>query len=79
MSSEIHITLNAVDLGQIIDGLSIRAEEWERTACWLRGEMDTASELFLIQECSCPDEAERIARHYWSIVESIRNQTKHER
>ncbi len=69
-----HIELDDLDLGQILDGLDIRAESWERTAEYLRtGEMP-AGEFFIVEECGKPEEANGIAAHYRSIIRKIRSQ-----
>lgn len=74
MGRQITFTLDSLDVGQILDGLDIRAESWERTAEFLRtGNMPDDSP-FLIEECSNADEAEEIARHYRSIICKIRSQ-----
>jgi len=61
--------LDEFDVGQILDGLEVRATAWEKTAIYHRtGESpsDTA-----IEECSDADEAEKIATHYRSIITKI--------
>jgi len=68
------IQLHEIDLGQVLDGLEIRAQSWERTAAFLRTEGMPADELFIIEECSTPQEAERIAKHYRLIISEIRRQ-----
>jgi len=69
-----HIDLDELDLSQILDGLEIRAESWERTAEYLlTGEMP-AGESFIVEECSKAEEAEGIAARYRSIVRKIRIQ-----
>lgn len=66
------IELSDFDLGQVIDGLSIRAEAWEKTAEFYRtGE---PPEDFIIEECRDADEAEKIAAHYRSIVWKLQEQ-----
>jgi hypothetical protein len=74
MAPTYRIEIDELDLGQILDGMEIRAESWQRTAEYLRtGEMP-AGEFFIVEECSKPDEAEGIAEHYRSIVRKIRTQ-----
>jgi hypothetical protein len=66
------IELSQMDLGQLLDGLTIRAEAWEITARSYRtGEI---SDDILVEECRDADEAEQIARHYRSIISNIRKQ-----
>jgi hypothetical protein len=70
------IQLEDVDVFQLLDGLQIRAESWERTARYLRTEKMPDGEFFIIEECSKPEEADDIAAHYRSIVSKIREQTE---
>jgi hypothetical protein len=61
------IRLNGFDLGQAIDGLEDRATAWRNTATYLTtGEVPTID--FVAEECSCPEEAERLAVHYHGII-----------
>jgi hypothetical protein len=68
------IRLDEHDLGQAIEGLEIRAEAWEQTADFLRTEKFPEGEFFIVEDCSKPEEADSIAAHYRSIVETIRAQ-----
>jgi hypothetical protein len=74
MRTNYMIQLDSLDLGQLLDGLEIRAESWERTAQYLRTEEMPEGEFFVIEECSKPEEADDIAEHYRSIVRKIREQ-----
>ena len=66
------IELDELDLGQLLDGLEMRAESWERTAEYLRsGYIDGD---YLVEECSKPEEADDIAEHYRSIIRKIQSQ-----
>jgi hypothetical protein len=65
------ITLDSIDIGQLLDGLSDRAASWRRTADYLEG---GESEGCVIEECSDAEEAAKIAQHFEELVESIRNQ-----
>jgi L-serine deaminase len=76
MPKKYRIELEANDLGQALDGLECRAKSWEKTAQYLRTQEMPAGELFLIEECSDPEEAEQIAAHYRSIIEMIGEQMK---
>lgn len=74
MAKDYRIELDALDLGQLLDGLEARAESWQKTAEYLRaGEMPD-DELFIIEECSDAEEANGIAEHYRSIIGKIRQQ-----
>ena len=68
------ITLDSRDLGQVLDGLEIRAEAWEKTAEYLRTEQFPDGQAFIIEECNGPEEAEQIAVHYRTIIGNIRKQ-----
>jgi hypothetical protein len=45
------IQLDEHDLGQLLDGLEIRAESWERTAKYLRTERMPDDDMFVVEEC----------------------------
>lgn len=68
------IELNDLDLGQLLDGLATRAKSWERTAEYLRTDTQPEGEFFLAEECSKPEEADDIAKHYRCIIRKIQNQ-----
>jgi hypothetical protein len=69
------IELEANDLGQILDGLEVRARQWEDTASYLRiGE--SSDEFFMPEECRDVEEADHVARRYRSIIAEIRRQQK---
>ena len=74
MAKNYCIELEGRDLGQLLDGLQVRAESWERTAEYLRTEAMPAGEFFFVEECSKPEEADDIAEHYRSIIRKIQNQ-----
>ena len=70
------ISLDDLEVGQIIDGLEVRAESWERTAEYLRTQKMPGGEFFVVEECSKPEEADAIANTYRSIIAKIRGQTE---
>lgn len=72
------IEFDTLDLGQLLDGLQMRAESWERTAEYLRSGY-IAGDDFVIEECSKPEEADGIAEHYRSIIRKIRSQMETQR
>ena len=74
MANTYRIELNDLDLGQLLDGLETRAESWERTAEYLRTETMPEGEVFVVEECSKPEEADDIAEHYRSIIDKIERQ-----
>jgi hypothetical protein len=66
------IRLDGNDLGQLLDGLAERVEAWEKTATYHRtGESPGG---FIVEECRDTEEAEEIAAHYHSIIQTIREQ-----
>lgn len=71
------IELNELDLGQLLDGLEMRAESWERTADYLRSGYVAGD--YVVEECSKPKEADDIAAHYRSLIRSIRLQMEAQR
>lgn len=64
------ISLGAHDLGQLLDGLRIRSEEWSKTADYLESGFN-ADDYFICEACSDPREARRIAQHYEIIIATI--------
>ena len=61
-------------MGQLLDGLEIRAESWRRTAAYLRTGDTPVGSFFTIEECSDEGEAIGIASHYEAIIGKIRKQ-----
>lgn len=72
MGKIFHIELDALDLGQIIDGLEVRATAWEKTAAYHGSGVSPTG--FIVEECNDADEANRIAAHYRSIIAKIQTQ-----
>jgi len=66
------LTLPRLAVGQILEGLEIRAEAWKYTEEYLR--TGHAREPYIIEDCSDPEEAEKIAAYYREIIESIKSQ-----
>jgi hypothetical protein len=64
------IRLSAFDLGQLMDGLEVRARAWRDTATYLRTGA-APSEDFVMEECRDAEEAERLAAHYERIMDGI--------
>jgi hypothetical protein len=72
MSKTYRIELEELDLGQLLDGLEVRADAWEKTANYHRTGKSPAD--FIVEECTDASEAERIAGHYRSIISKIQEQ-----
>jgi hypothetical protein len=64
------IELDDFDLGQVLDGLEMRAAAWENTAKYHR----TGESGVIVEEGRDAEEAEKISRHYRSIIVKIRKQ-----
>jgi hypothetical protein len=79
MAKTFQIELAEKDLGQVLDGLVIRAESWRRTAEYLRTGGMPDGELFLIEECSDEDEADGLAAWYEAIIKNIQSQMEAQR
>ena len=73
MGKEFRIDLDGFDLGQALDGLRCRRESWGRTAIYLRDGY-FPDDAFVSEECSDPEEAQRIAEHYDRIIRHIEAQ-----
>jgi hypothetical protein len=72
MKKTYRIELDDLDLGQVLEGLEIRAEAWEKTVNYHRtGESPPD---LIVEECNDAEEADRIASHYRSIIAKIRKQ-----
>jgi len=76
MGKDCTFTLNENDVGQLLDGLAIRAESWERAADYLRDGWMPEGDIFVIEDCSEPTEADAIAKRYRSIIKKIERQMK---
>ena len=63
------IELDELDLGQVLDGLEVRAAAWEKTAVYHRTGQSPPD--MIVEECRDADEAEKIATHYRSIISKI--------
>ena len=70
------ITLDDLDLAQILEGLKTRAESWERTAEYLRTHEIPAGELYALEECDNSTDADLRANHYREIIGKIRRQIR---
>ena len=73
MGKEFQIKIDSLDLGQILDGLRTRQESWKNTAMFLRDDY-FPDDAFVCEQCSDPDEAEKITNHYERIIRSIEQQ-----
>jgi hypothetical protein len=72
MKKTYRIELDDFDLGQVLDGLEIRAEAWEKTADYHRSGESPPD--FIVEECKDAEEADTIASHYRTIIAKVRRQ-----
>lgn len=66
---EFIIRLNGFDLGQLVDGLEVRADAWRLTAEYM--ETGEAPEGSMIEDCNDAEEARKIAGHSERIIEAV--------
>jgi hypothetical protein len=69
----LQISIDAIDLGQILDGLRCRRESWANTTMFLRDSF-FPDDAFVCEECSDADEAQKIADHYHRMITTIESQ-----
>lgn len=81
MARTVRLTLETVDVLQILDALDSRAEAYEKTAALFSGRkirlkkgQDALDALFILEECKDAYEAKEIARHFRDIIETINQQ-----
>lgn len=77
VNKEYVIRLNGFDLGQVIDGLEVRADAWRMTANYL--ETGEAPEGFVIEECDDAEEARKLEGHYRRIIGTLMEQMEGQR
>jgi hypothetical protein len=73
MGKQFTLTLDSLDVGQLLDGLRAREESWRKIAEYLETGY-SADDSFICEECHGPSEAEKIAEHYGRIIKSIERQ-----
>jgi len=73
MKREFVLKLNSVHVGQLLDGLRMRAESWRNTEVYMR-EGYQPDESISLEECTSEYEAEQIAELYESIIATIEEQ-----
>lgn len=66
------IKLTSNEIGQILDVLESRRDDYQRTAEYYRGENDQGD--FIIADVTDEHEAESLAEMYASLIEKIRGQ-----
>lgn len=73
MKRDFVLKLNSVHVGQMLDGLRIRAESWRNTEIYMRDGYHP-DQSFICEECGSEYEAEQIAEQYESIISTIEQQ-----
>lgn len=73
MSRTFTLTLERVDVMQILDALTDRAEAWEKTEAVLNGEFES-EDIFVPEECDDASEAAEIAQHFRDIISTLETQ-----
>ncbi len=68
------LKLPKVFVGQILDGLRIRAESWERTKIYFSDGVIVDPDDPYIEECNDEVEARQIESYYKEIVKEIETQ-----
>lgn len=71
---EVVFRLSRNDAGQIIDGLSVCLENWQKTLRWYDGRLEAPD--FVILECDGREEAARMVEVYADLLESLDQQMK---
>lgn len=75
MGKLVQFRLTEIEAGQVLDGLEMRAEAYEKTATYLSGGGETG-EHFILEEVSDTEEARKIAEFYRKIIASMKSQLK---
>jgi hypothetical protein len=70
----ITLKLPSLFVGQMLDGLRIRAESWENTKTYLEDGVIADLDNPCVEDCSNPHEAEQIAALYRKIIKEIETQ-----
>ena len=73
MKREFMLKLNSVHVGQLLDGLRMRAESWRNTEIYMREGYQPDESIYL-EECTSEYEAEQLAELYESIIATIEEQ-----
>lgn len=75
MGNTFRISIDSFDLGQLLDGLRIRAESWRKTEDYLESGF-AADDSFICEDCSDSEEAAKIAEHYERVIAHIERQVQ---
>jgi hypothetical protein len=78
MNKSYFLRLGENDLGQIIEGLQVRQESWQRTADYFRSGQ-SIDDNFAIEECNGEHEANQMALFYSRIIRKLECQREKQR
>jgi hypothetical protein len=70
--NNIQLTLTDAEVGQLLDGLSVREDAWRQTAMLMRGEMP--DDPSVCEDCNGVEEAEAIYGDYSELTAKIQRQ-----
>lgn len=73
MGKKFTIVLDSIDVGQLLDGLESRAESWRKTADFMESGY-SRDDSFICEECSDPEEARKISKHFEAVAAAIEKQ-----
>lgn len=76
-SGKIIYELSAIDAGQVIDGLGVCQENWQKTLDWHDGTLEDPD--FTILECTDRDEAANMVRIYDDLLDTLCAQLRAQR
>jgi len=71
---EVTLRLSYNDAGQVIDGLRVCLENWQKTLRWYDGKLEDPD--FVILECSGREEAAQMVDVYADLLETLEQQMK---
>lgn len=74
MELEVLFRLSRNDAGQVIDGLTVCHENWQKTLDWYDGKLDDPE--FSILECSGRSEAANMTSIYADLVDKLVSQIR---
>lgn len=74
IKKEVLFRLSRNDAGQVIDGLSVCLDNWQKTFNWYDGKLEDPD--FFILECSDREEAANMVEIYADLLESLGQQMK---
>lgn len=77
MPAKLHLTLDPVDACELLAGIRITADSWQRTAEYLMTDYLSEDE-FCIEACSDHNEAQTTARRLNALAQDIERQIQNQ-